>query len=131
MRTSRLVRTCVVALALCSSAAPADEQSVTQPDRLFLVEFTTGTAWVPDKPFGEQLHAAEHSANLRRLREAGILVLGARHGAKGMVVVRSSSESAARSEIERDLAVAAGVFAYTVEELRPFYDGCIDMATSR
>jgi hypothetical protein len=55
-------------------------------------------------------------------------VLGGRHGATGMVILRSSSLAAARAEIERDPSVGAGVFVYTIEEFKPFYGGCIETA---
>lgn len=113
----------VFALAGGSALAAEDPPPA---DSLYIIEFTTGPGWVMGKPFAEQPYAADHSANLHRLREQGILVLGARHGTKGMVVLRIASEEAARAEIERDPAVKAGVFSYTIEEFKPFYGGCID-----
>lgn len=106
------------------SALGAESAGLAEP--LYVVEFTTGPAWQADKPFHEQAHAVDHSANLRRLREQGILVLGARHGAKGMIVLRTSSEEAAHSEIDQDPAVSAGVFSYTIEEFKPFFGGCVE-----
>jgi hypothetical protein len=92
---------------------------------LFIVHFTTGPAWVEGKPFGEQLHAREHSANLQRLRGRGSILIGARYGETGMVILRAESEDRARAEIDLDLAVRSGIFKYTLSELRPFYNGCV------
>lgn len=124
---ARFLAAVAVASFAFGGSAPAQEAEPPGPPKaLFLVEYTTGPAWISDKPFPEQAHAADHSANLRRLRGEGTLVLGARHGDKGMVILRSGSEAAARAQVERDAAVASGVFVYTIEELRPFYGGCIE-----
>ena len=109
------------------SASAAAEPGPTE-EPLFIVHFTTGPSWAADKPFPQQQHAADHSANLRRLRDLGVLVLGGRHGATGMIVLRSPSIAAARAQIEQDPSVGVGVFAYTIEEFRPFYGGCINTA---
>jgi hypothetical protein len=92
---------------------------------LFIIHFTTGPAWVDGKPFGEQLHAREHSANLQRLRARGSILIGARYGEIGMVILRAESEDRARAEIDQDPAVRSGIFKYTLSELRPFYTGCV------
>lgn len=96
-------------------------------ERLFMIQFTTGPGWLAGKPFQDQPMAAEHSQNLRRLRELGMVVMGARYGSTGMIVLRASSEAAARSEIEKDPTIARGVFIYTVDELKPFYGGCVEV----
>jgi uncharacterized protein YciI len=114
---------CTITLQASSGAAVESPEGV---ESLYVVEFTTGPAWMAGKPFPEQAHASGHSANLRRLRREGTLVLGARHGAKGMVTLRSASEAAARAEIDMDPTATAGVFVYTLEELRPFYGCCVE-----
>jgi uncharacterized protein YciI len=121
----RLLGPVLLMFALQDGRVAASEEP-TPVQSLYIVEFSTGPGWVMDKPFPEQPFAGDHSANLRRLREHGILILGARHGAKGMVVLRSTSEVAARTEIEKDPSVTAGVFSYTIEEFKPFYGGCIE-----
>lgn len=92
---------------------------------LFIVHFTTGPAWVEGKPFPEQQHAREHSANLQRLRGRGSILIGARYGETGMVILGAESEESARAEIDQDPAVKSGTFQYTLSELRPFYNGCV------
>lgn len=93
--------------------------------RLFAVEFRIGPAWVADKPPNEQLLFGEHSANLRKLREAGALKLGARYSDKGLVVLEAESETAAREMVEADPSVAAGTFVYEIHELSVFYEGAL------
>jgi hypothetical protein len=48
-------------------------------------------------PAHEQSWFREHSANLRRLREDGSLVLGARYADKGLVVLSAVSEDEAHA----------------------------------
>ena len=118
-------------LAMLASSIPAAEaQEAKAPEAkaelpLFIVHFTTGPAWVEGKPFGEQLHARDHSANLQRLRGRGSILIGARYGETGMVILRAESEGQARAEIDQDPAVRSGIFKYTLSELRPFYNGCV------
>jgi uncharacterized protein YciI len=92
---------------------------------LFAVEFTVGPGWDPAKPPGEQAHFAAHSANLRALRDAGRLVLGARYGDTGLVVLRAADEAEARTWVERDPAVEHGTFAFALNRFSPFYGGCV------
>lgn len=132
-RYSSFLFALVGALALTAAASrsaatgdPGNAAETPPPDpMLFIVHFSIGPAWVAERPFSEQDHAREHSGNLRRLREEGALLLGARYGDQGMVILRSASEIAARAEIEMDAAVRAGVFTYEISELRPFFDGCV------
>ncbi|MEZ5465362.1 MAG: YciI family protein [Lysobacteraceae bacterium] len=98
-----------------------DESAPTVP--LFAVEFTIGQAWDADKPAHEQAHFREHSANLKRLRESGALLLGARYGKKGLVVLSAASEAEARALIERDPAVQGGTFAFELHPFSVFYGG--------
>lgn len=118
-------------LAMLASPIPVVEaQEAKAPEAqaelpLFIVHFTTGPAWVEGKPFGEQLHARDHSANLQRLRGRGSILIGARYGDTGMVILRAESEEQARAEIDQDPAVRSGIFKYTLSGLRPFYNGCV------
>jgi len=97
-----------------------------QPEKFFLVQFTVGPAWVPDKAPHEQAHFAEHSANLKRLRTEGKLLLGGRYADKGIIIVRGSSESEVRAELDQDPSVAKGTFIAVVYPFAPFYDGCVE-----
>jgi len=93
--------------------------------KLFAVEFKTGPRWVASKQPHEQEHFREHSANLRKLREQGSLVLGARYGEKGLIVLAAESESAARAMIEQDPSVLNGVFSYELHPFLVFYGGAV------
>jgi uncharacterized protein YciI len=89
--------------------------------KLFAVEFKTGPKWVAEKAPQEQEYFADHSANLRKLREAGSLVLGARYSDKGLIVLSAETEAAARAMIDQDPSVANGVFRYELHAFRVFY----------
>lgn len=90
---------------------------------LFAVEIRTGPAWDGSKPPHEQLHFRDHSAHLRQLREQGALVMGARYGDKGLVVLRAASEPEAHAMMQADASMQARVFAYELHEFRVFYGG--------
>lgn len=109
------------AAAAVTAAAPAADG----PSALFAVEFRTGPAWDAARQPQEQPHFREHSQNLRRLREAGHLLIGARYADKGLVVLAASSEAAARALVEADPAVQHGTFAYQLHPFHLFYGGCV------
>ena len=111
----------VVSLMFCA-ASYGDEPPV---EKTFILHFTTGEAWLPDKSFSEQPHAAEHGRNLRRLRDEGIILIGARYSDKGVLILRGN-EADLRAEIEKDPMVQAGAFEYELFELALFFDGCVD-----
>ncbi len=117
-------------LLLIADAAVA-ESSTSRPSGtgLYLVEFTTGPAWQSGIAPGEQQGFAEHSANLRRLRESGTLLFGARYADKGVILLRLPDETAVRSELEPDSALAARVFEAAIHEFRPFYPGEVPAGT--
>jgi len=134
-----LIRSCLISLALCGGAALAQPApgamaptpalpSLPEGLKPFAVEFRTGPAWRADKPAQEQAQFREHSANLRRLREAGLLVLGARIAERGFIVLAAADEAAARAEIEGDPAVQAGVFQFTLSPMAVFYGGTVPAA---
>lgn len=110
----------------CGLTYDAPEEKREPPDgQLFIVHFTTGPAWRADVPFQQQHHAGAHSENLKRLREEGALLLGARYADKGVIILRAATEQEARARIERDPAVEAGVFVYDLAPFHPFYDGYV------
>jgi hypothetical protein len=95
------------------------------PTALFAVEFRMGPKWDTSRPPGEQAHFADHSANLKRVREAGSLLLGARYSDKGLVVLAADSESSARAMIDADASVQNQVFVYELHKFSVFYPGCV------
>ena len=119
----------LVALPLASraedAAAPASEAATAPEKKLFAVEIKIGPQWVAGKAPGEQAYFREHSANLRALREQGSLLLGARYGDKGLVVLAADSEAAARAMIDQDPAVTHGTFSYELFEFSVFYGGSV------
>lgn len=115
---------CLVAVARVEAQAPASApDGANRP--LFAVEITIGAKWDPAKPPQEQQYFAEHSANLRRLREAGSLVLGARYGDKGLVVLAARDEADARAMMDEDPSMKAQVFTYQLHRFNVFYGGTV------
>ena len=104
-------------------ATPPDAAQSAEP--LFAIEIRTGPAWDLSKPPQDQAHFREHSTHLRRLREQGALVMGARYGDKGLLVLRAASTSAAHALMNDDPSLKAGVFRYELNELRVFYAGTL------
>jgi uncharacterized protein YciI len=94
-------------------------------DRFFVAHFTVGPAWDKDKPPNQQQHFAAHSANLKKLRGEGRLLVGARYADKGMVVVKAATREEAEALFAGDPSLAAEVFQLQLDELRPFYPGTI------
>ena len=106
-------------LAQSSSPAPAPAPSPT----LFAVRLTKGPAWEEARPPNEQAGMREHSANIARMRREGVLVLGARFGELGLLVLRLPDEAAVRTQLAPDPAIAAGIFHVQVDAYSPFAHG--------
>lgn len=108
------------------------QQSTAQQEgtsQLFIVHFSLGPVWDHTMQPHEQQYYKEHSANLKRLREEGMLVIGARYADKGMLLLKAENEEAARSEIAKDPAVKNGIFTAEIHLFSPFYYGCIEQPT--
>ncbi len=135
MRTTLLTVTVLLFAGSIAMPARAEDRSAPAPasapastaaaPRLFAIEIRVGPKWDATKPPGEQTHFREHSANLRRLRDAGILVLGARYGEVGLVVLSATSLEGARAMMDADPAMQAGVFAYEAHAFNVFYPGTV------
>jgi len=95
------------------------------PAPLFAAVFKTGAKWDPAKAPNEQPFFREHSANLAKLRAAGTIVMGARYGEVGLVVVTAASEPEARRLFDADPSVAAGTFTLEVQRFSVFYSGYV------
>ena len=109
----------VAAVAIPAAAPPAAQST------LYAVEFKTGPGWDAAKPPGEQTHFREHSANLKRLRDQGSLVLGARYSDKGFIVLQAATADEAHAMIKQDPSVQARVFAYELHPFNVFYGGTV------
>ncbi|MEY2882023.1 MAG: hypothetical protein RLZZ15_4403 [Verrucomicrobiota bacterium] len=90
---------------------------------LFAVRLSTGPAWDPAKSPNDQAGMKEHSANIARLRRDGTLVLGARFGELGLLVLRVPDEAAARAALAPDPTIASGVFKTQIDPFAPFAHG--------
>ena len=106
-----------------AQSSPSDMVSIQQPS--FVVEFRSGPKWDSSKKPDEQAFFRDHSANLKRMRERGQLIVGARYADRGWIVVNAESESAARALIEDDPSVRNGIFVFDVHPLSVFYAGCL------
>lgn len=93
------------------------------PPKMFAVRLTTGPAWDTAKPPHDQAGMREHSANIARLRREGVLVLGARFGEVGLLVLRVPDAATAAAQFGPDPTIAAGVFKLQVDAFAPFAHG--------
>ncbi len=98
----------------------------TTPDSLYIVTYTTGSAWDNTKAPNEQPYFMDHSANLGKLRKEGVITVGARYGEKGIIFIKAPSLQAAKEIILADQAVVNKLFNVDVQRLNVFYDGCIE-----
>ena len=112
-------------MAQSTAPAAASAPAAAPVGLLFAIEIKTGPAWDAAKPPKDQAHFREHSANLRRLREQGVLLMGARYADKGLVVLRAASEGDAHALLKDDPSFQAGVFKYELHEFRVFYSGTL------
>ena len=110
---------------LPASSVPASPAAVPAPARTFALVFRAGPAWDKAKSPGQQLHFADHSANIRRLREEGRLQLGGRFSDVGLLLVKAADEAEARSLVDRDPSVKAGVFTAEAHPFATFAEGCV------
>ena len=110
-----------------SGAAAAEARPEPAEPSLFAIEITVGPGWDSSKPPNAQAFFAEHSANLRRLRESGQLILGARYSDKGLIVVRAGSPGEVHAMMAQDPSIEAGTFRYEVHPFAVFYPGLIEV----
>ena len=114
-----LRKTLITLLALsASTVALASEGELAH---LYIVHFQTGARWDAALEPVEQSGFKEHSANLNRLRKAGVIVFGARYGDLGLIVLKAESLGAATELMQADPGVASGIFDVRIEALNVFY----------
>jgi uncharacterized protein YciI len=111
-------------------AAPASTAAEAQAP-LFAVEIRTGPSWDAAKRPQDQAFFREHSAHLKRLRDEGRLLVGARYAEKGLLVLRAASEDEAHALVKADPSMQAGTFAYSLAEFRVFYGGSLQPPARR
>ena len=110
----------LVSAAVALAQAPSP---VAAPPRLFAVRLSTGPGWDAAKSPNDQAGMKEHSANIARLRREGTLVLGARFGELGLLVLRVPDEAAVHAQFAPDPAVTKGVFKVQIDVFSPFAHG--------
>lgn len=93
------------------------------PPKLWAVRLTTGPAWDSAKSPNEQPGMKEHGANIARMRREGHVVLGARFGEVGLIVLRVPDEAAVQAQFAPDPTIATGVFKLQVDVFSPFAHG--------
>ena len=118
---------CLWAILLLAFAANLSAQTPPAPPtpapKMFAVRLTTGPAWDAAKSLADQTGMREHSANIARMRREGALVLGARFGDTGLIVLRVPDEAAVQAQFAPDPAIAAGLFKLQVDVFSPFSHG--------
>lgn len=87
----------------------------------FIVHLETGAQWDASLPPGEQHQFAAHSANMRQLREEGVILFGARYEDYGLLIINAETADAARAILDADPGVVAGIFQYRLAPIRVFY----------
>jgi uncharacterized protein YciI len=129
MKTTIAALACTIGF-VTAGAAGAQSQPPAGP-RVYAVEIKVGPAWDSSKKPHEQSHFREHSANLKRLRDQGSLVLGARYSDKGLVILQAMSEQEAHAMMQQDPSVQGKVFVYEVHEFNVFYSGSVQTRPAR
>ena len=122
LRLSSIVLIAVLA-AVGAKAQVASAPPAPQEPALFAVEIKTGPKWDSAKQAHEQVQFREHSANLKKMRESGALVMGARYSDKGLLVVSAPSAGEVEAMLDQDPSFAAGTFVYEVHPFSVFYPG--------
>lgn len=123
MRT--LAITCLAGV--LALATPARHPAPQSDTRLFAFSFTVGPAWDGSKAPDQQRGWSEHSANMRRLRDSGSILLGGRYGGVGLFIVRAADSTAARALLAPDSATAHGVFQVAIDRWSTVYDGSLPL----
>jgi uncharacterized protein YciI len=95
-------------------------------DSLYVVTYTTGSAWDFSKSPSEQPYFKEHSARLGQYRKSGAIKFGGRFGEKGLIVVAMPSWASAQQWLNEDPAVVNKLFKAEMEPLNIFYPGCLE-----
>lgn len=138
MNGQRILAAIVGAIVLGAASMGAVAQPASAPDAappppppLFAVEIRIGEKWDAGKPPHEQAHFKEHSSNLRRLRERGVLQVGLRYADTGFIVLSAPTEADARALLDEDPSFAARIFRYSISPLNVFYGGTLPATPRR
>ncbi len=124
------MKTLLTFVAVFISATTLSAQAPAPSPKMFAVRLTTGPAWDAAKPPNDQAGMREHSANIARMRREGVVVLGARFGDTGLIVLRVPDEAAARAQLAPDPAIAGGTFKVQIDPFSPFAHGSTSYLTT-
>jgi uncharacterized protein YciI len=133
MKSAIATLACTVVLVFPAACAqpPSPRSEPAVGGNLYAVEIRIGPAWDSSKKPHEQSFFREHSANLKRLRDQGALVLGARYSDKGLVVLQATSEQEAHAMMRQDPSVQNRVFTYELHAFNVFYPGSVQIRSRR
>ncbi|MDH3647022.1 MAG: YciI family protein [Gammaproteobacteria bacterium] len=132
----KLIATVSALLVACgvpdTPTQPTSVASAAEPElRLFAVEIKVGPNWDSSKSPNEQAFFEEHSSNLKHLREAGHIVMGARYSDIGLIIFSARSAEAVEALMSQDPSMTAGTFKYEVHALNVFYPGLVQSRSSK
>ena len=112
------------------SALHASSESETKM-KLFAVEIKVGPNWDRSKAPNKQAYFKEHSKNLKKLREAGHIIMGARYSDIGLIIFSARSPEEVKAFMAKDPSMSAGTFKYEVHTLNVFYPGLVQSASKK
>ncbi|MDJ0940329.1 MAG: YciI family protein [Woeseiaceae bacterium] len=121
-----LVLTVLLIVGHIGSCAVAQEASTADANlSLFAVEIKIGPNWDAAKAPSDQAFFKEHSANLKRLRDEGHIVMGARYSDIGLIIIAAATKEAVRTMMDQDPSMSAGTFVFEVHAFNVFYPGLV------
>lgn len=122
----------LLAVAAMSGIAQVQQTAAIEQNLpLFAVEIKVGSKWDQSKLPQDQKYFREHSANLKRLRDAGNLIMGARYSDKGLVILAAQTEEEARAMLDVDPSIKGEVFKYELHPFVVFYSGSLNQRPRR
>ncbi len=116
-----MIRMLAAALMIVFALSLAGKVEAQDAQPLYAVEISVGENWDTSLPPNEQAYFAEHSANIRKLREDGNLRMGGRYADKGLLILRAADQAAAQALLDADPSFAAGTFQYQLHPFRAFH----------
>ena len=125
---SGLVFACFAPDALSHSSSASSETEAKL--KLFAAEIKIGPNWDSSKAPNEQAFFKEHSMNLKQLREAGHIVMGARYSDIGLIIFSANSAEEVTAHMEKDPSMSAGTFKFEVHAFNVFYPGVVQSRLS-
>ncbi len=132
LRFKSLMLCVLLAVAAMSGIAQVQQTAAIEQNLpLFAVEIKVGSKWDQSKLPQDQKYFREHSANLKRLRDAGNLIMGARYSDKGLVILAAQTEEEARAMLDVDPSIKGEVFKYELHPFVVFYSGSLNQRPRR